>query len=242
MKNPELTARGDAMAEHIHKINEIDPGTRAALRRGLGRRPEDIANFHAHAVVTRYLPDGEDEATERAFYTVAALIAAQPRAARDQGTEPQEQDGDAAGEAGSAAVREDDTEDTGAAPPSAESGEGADRSEPKWRNLGQALAWAVENGALKEDTAPDRLHLLARYRLDRLHRELPKLVAHLRADLVPIDWGHLLRDLARWGHERDRVAKEWVQHYHRTRHRLHEQRKKAATNTPDGTDPGNERT
>src|SRR5699024_193461 len=77
---------------------------------------------------------------------------------------------------------------------------------------------------LKGDMVRGRLHLLARYRTDRLHRELPKLITHLRASAVPVDWGLLLRDLALWDEERGRVAKQWVQQYHRTRDRIQRQR------------------
>jgi CRISPR type I-E-associated protein CasB/Cse2 len=49
-----------------------------------------------------------------------------------------------------------------------------------------------------------------------VHRHLPRLIAHLRADLVAVDWVVLAEDLARWDIERDRVAKEWLQSFHRT--------------------------
>src|SRR5690606_30064731 len=168
--------------------------------------------------VARYLPERCSEAEERAFYTVAALVAAQPRGARDQealpgpereaaedGRPPGAEEG-ATGEAGD-----------GTAPPGEAAGpSGRDDTAAVTRHtLGQSLAWAVENGRLKGDMVRDRLHLLARYRTDRLHRELPKLIAHLRADLVPIDWGYLLADLARWESERGQVAKRWVQQDHR---------------------------
>ena len=95
MKRETLVKTGDRMVAYVRKVNAHDPGTRAALRRGLGRPPEDIANFHAHAVVALYLPEEHDRATERAFYTVAALVAAQQRGARDQEAEEWAQDEDA---------------------------------------------------------------------------------------------------------------------------------------------------
>ncbi|RNL86731.1 type I-E CRISPR-associated protein Cse2/CasB [Halostreptopolyspora alba] len=222
MNRPQLVATADRMVAHLRRINERDPGTRAMLRRGLGRPPEDIANFHAHAVVTRYLPERCDHATERAFYTVAALVAAQPRGARDQ----------EAAEATSAESTDEATAENAAAESTPEPAAPEDTAEGTRRTFGQTLAWAVENGHLKGDMVRERLHLLARYRTDRLHRELPKLVAHLRADLVPIDWGYLLRDLALWDEERDQVAKRWVQQYHRTRDQIQRQR---ATNGEPAT-------
>ncbi|MFC7329880.1 type I-E CRISPR-associated protein Cse2/CasB [Marinactinospora rubrisoli] len=208
MNEKELVAAGDRMTARIRHVIEHDPGLRTALRRGIGRPPKDIANFHAHAVVAPFLPERPDHATERAFYTVAALIAAQQRGARDQDVARAALEKDDGAEGGS----------TGAA------NTAAGRS--RRRNLGETLAWAVEKGRVNGDTARDRLHLLARYRVDRLHRELPKLVSYLRADLIPVDWGYLLRDLARWGSERDQVAKEWVQRYHRTRDDIQRERKR----------------
>ncbi|RCV51383.1 type I-E CRISPR-associated protein Cse2/CasB [Marinitenerispora sediminis] len=210
MNQKELIAVGDRMTARIRHVIENDPGLRAALRRGIGRPPKDIANFHAHAVVAPFLPERPDHATERAFYTVAALIAAQQRGARDQDVAGSASDGHEGAEGG----------------PTGGAGTAAGRS--RRRNLGETLAWAVEKGRVNGDAARDRLHLLARYRVDRLHRELPKLISYLRADLIPVDWGYLLRDLARWGSERDQVAKEWVQRYHRTRDDIQRERKRRA--------------
>lgn len=240
MNHHELVAAADRMVAQVRTINRHDPGTRAMLRRGLGRPPEDIANFHAHAVVARYLPERCTRAQERAFYTVAALVAAQPRGARDQEALP----GAPAEEPAHTPSADDDAAAVGhgeSAPANAEAespGTDDPAAEPR-RTLGQSLAWAVENGRLKGDMVRNRLHLLARYRTDRLNRELPKLVAQLRADLVPIDWGLLLADLARWEDARDEVAKQWVQQYHRTRDQIQRRRKDdGAADAPD--DPGTE--
>jgi CRISPR system Cascade subunit CasB len=70
-----------------------------------------------------------------------------------------------------------------------------------------------------------RLQLLARQDLNGLHRQLPRLVLHLRADLVRIDWPVLVRDLARWGRDPRQVAKEWMQSYYRTSERLTAEKK-----------------
>ncbi|MDS1269789.1 type I-E CRISPR-associated protein Cse2/CasB [Lipingzhangella sp. LS1_29] len=239
--NPnQLVATADRMVARLNTIIVDDPGTRAALRRGLGRPPQDLANFHAHAVVAPYLPTSCDEATERAFYTVAALVAAQPRSARDQVT-----DSDEAGE------EPEPAPDSAGATTSGESAAEivtASQAASKHRpNLGQTLAWAVEHGHLtnnpKRDPIRDRLHVLARYRTNRLHRELPKLIAYLRGQLVQVDWGYLLRDLARWEQDRERVAKEWVQQYHRTRGQIQRARERTP-NAESGTsdNPGSEPT
>ena len=76
-------ARYQRFVEHVQKVCAEDPGRRAALRRSLGRLPED-AGYRAHGVVARFLSETPNRAEERAFYAVAAMIAAQPRDARDQ--------------------------------------------------------------------------------------------------------------------------------------------------------------
>jgi CRISPR system Cascade subunit CasB len=70
----------EQFVQAITKICRSDPGRRAALRRGLRRRPEQAPTMHA--TVARWLPDNPRPAQERAFYTVAAMLAAQPPAAR----------------------------------------------------------------------------------------------------------------------------------------------------------------
>jgi len=79
----------DRYVAHVQAACRTDPGKRAALRSGLGRRPEQA--YRMHAVVARWLDAGAGPAKERAFYTVASLIAAQPPSAR---SEPDEQQGD----------------------------------------------------------------------------------------------------------------------------------------------------
>src|SRR5699024_6005229 len=153
VKRNALVKLGDRMVAYVRKVNAHDPGTRAALRRGLGRPPEDIANFHAHAVVALYLPEEHDRATERAFYTVAALVAAQPRGARDQEAEESAQDEDADSEA-----EEERTEDKASLPETRTGASGPSRSAQQQRHcLGQTLAQAVENGHLKGDMVRGRL-------------------------------------------------------------------------------------
>lgn len=73
--------RADKLArfvDHITTTCARDPGRRAALRRGLGRTPEQV--WTMHAIVAPWLPErrylAAHRAAERAFYTVAALIAA----------------------------------------------------------------------------------------------------------------------------------------------------------------------
>lgn len=272
--------RARKMAEDLSALVADSPRDRAALRRTLGRDPADPRVRPAHGIVTRYLPDpdspetgsprgpapseAESLAVEWAFYTVAALIAAQTRDARDQaGRTEDEQDGesrdeedrdeaarDEGGEAGRGAVGAidrpiDRTAETAEAAPGAgptgEDGQGQQESGPepgsgrrrvRPPNLGAALAAAVQARVVNEDTAEKRLHLLCRQSLAGVHNRLPQLVRHLRSGRVGVDWSVLTLDLARWATERDHVAKEWLQGYHRAREQARARERKRRPDTP----------
>ena len=198
----QLADRAARLVAEVHRTVTSDPRRRAELRRALGRPPERLTAWGAHAVVAPCLPHGADPVTERAFYAVASLIAAQPRPAPDQGSareeppRPAESTPTPAGEPGGAAA------DPAPAAGTAES-------------LGAALGRAVAQGTLPGNVE-SRLHLLCRQDVDGLHRHLPRLITRLGADRVPVDWVTLLVDLARWGRERDQVVKRWLQDYYRT--------------------------
>lgn len=167
-----------------------DPGQRAALRRGLGRPPEQA--YTMHAIVARWLPERPWPATEFAYYGVAAMIAAQARPAERE--------------------RERLDEDTGERP--------ADDEWRIRKNLGVSVAWGAirpdqDRRAVSKDTAEKRLHLLVRQGLPGVHQHLPGLVRHLRQLRVPVDWSQLIDDLSDWTRARDRVAKRWLQDFYR---------------------------
>lgn len=228
--------QADALAEQVSRLVVEEPAARAALRRGVGLTPDDPRMLAAHRVVAPHVPvprSDEDrrgpvsaweaQAVERAFYAVAAIMAAQPRSARDQGAETAEEEQD------SAAAAETSP---------AEQGGGSADEKPRQRpNLGVSLAEAVFKRGLNADTTEQRLHLLARQNLDGVHRHLPRLVLHLRGDDVHVDWGILARDLARWGRTPRQVAKEWVQSYHRTLETLRREADRAKNDdTTEGTE------
>lgn len=109
------------------------------------------------------------------------------------------------------------------------------------QNFGESLARAAFRGGPNASSRMDaRLQLLARQDLNGLHRQLPRLVQHLRADLVRIDWPVLIRDLARWGRDPRQVAKEWMQAYYRTSERLTAEKKHQ--DAAAGAGHGNEET
>lgn len=235
----EIRRAADRMARDLTKRVADEPAVRATLRRGVGRRVEDPAMLPLHSFVTPYLGDlherqgpgwtpTPDEAVERAFYAVATLIAAQPRQVRDRdaghgsGSEAAEEQSDADEVVGAeepsskeveGSVPEDSPESPNATDPS--EAEAEEKSE-KRHGLGSALGTATGKGLLNADTTEQRLHLLCRQSLDGVHIQLPRLLAHARKQGVEIAWGQLVLDLARWGGERDRVAKEWAQGFHRS--------------------------
>ncbi|RKS68102.1 CRISPR system Cascade subunit CasB [Actinomadura pelletieri DSM 43383] len=195
-----VSAAADRLVESVSEQIARSPGNRAALRRSVGRAPEHPQSRHAIALVARHIPPESDEAVERAFYAVAALIAAQPRQSPQDDSDDDVPNGETADELDAA---------TGVKAPES------------W-NLGATLgrAVALPGSPLKFDTVEARLHLLCRQRIDGLHRQLPRLVSQLKAIRVPVDWSRLTVDLSRWGTDADYVAKEWLQDYYRTYFRL----------------------
>lgn len=197
----------DALARHITRITVRNPGDRSALRHSLGK-PPGAAALAVHRIVVPYLPDPARTrhyaAAERAYYTVAALIASQPRSARDtpgdgdndETPEPRADGEPVPGPAGSTETRAPD--------PS------------RRHNLGHSLARAVEAGGT-ETSLENHLQLLIRQNADGLYRHLPRLILQLRGDQVRIDWGLLIHDLTQWASDPRRVAKQWAQDYYRQR-------------------------
>jgi CRISPR system Cascade subunit CasB len=244
----EVLRAADRMAENLEDRVRDEPAVRAVLRRASGKRVEDPAVLPVHGFVARYLDrlltsietDGQarwwfpERDVERAFYGVAAMIAAQPRQARDRVGAEDENSPEQAPQAPQG-VSPADRETPG--------GTGAEQRAAdalrRRANLGSALGRAVTQGRLNADTTEERLHLLCRQSVDGVHAQLPRLVLHARDKDVPVDWGRLTLDLSRWGADRDSVAKEWTQGYHRTieteRARREEARAQNAT-TDDSED------
>lgn len=185
------------------------PAARVKLRRGLRRSLDDVRQMHRW--VASSLPARRSEAQERAYYAVAAMIAAQPRYtfASDSGSDQEKVPSDAA-------------EGPGANSNSPHDGDSsADRYGP---SLGLAFAHAVEQSyggerEMRASTAERRLDLLTRQSLDGLHRHLPSSVRYLRRLEVEIDWAQLLADLADWPNYSGRIARRWLQDYYRQRYK-----------------------
>ncbi|KFF98124.1 hypothetical protein IQ62_27060 [Streptomyces scabiei] len=193
-----------AFTRWIEELCRDDPGARTALRSGLRRGLDDVPRMHRF--VSPWLPrNGQvPQSEQRAYYAVAAMIAAQPRtsyAAPDAAIGPD-----------SAPVSD----------PGSESEAGASETAPAPRygqSLGHAFALAVTESPgrdreMRESTAEARLNLLTRQSLNGLHRHLPAAVGYLRETGVPIDWAQLLSDLAAWPAHSKTISRRWLQHYY----------------------------
>ncbi|MEU6934819.1 type I-E CRISPR-associated protein Cse2/CasB [Streptomyces sp. NPDC046374] len=187
----------------VEQLCAADPGARSALRTGLRKNLDAVPQMHRF--VASWLPsDTTPEDTQRAYYTVASMIAAQPRTAL--ATPAPEGEGDVPDVSA--------VTDTPQPAPSAAPGYGP--------SLGIAFARAVvqspgRDKAMREATAESRLNLLTRQSLPGLHRHLPAAVAYLRACDVPVDWAQLLTDLTRWQQHAGRISRRWLQDYYRLR-------------------------
>ena len=200
----EIRDAADRMARELTRRVADEPAVRATLRRGVGHRVEDPAMLPLHSFVIPYLGDLHER--PRPSWTPTpgeAVERAFYAVATLIAAQPRQ-------------VRDRD----------AEHGPGSD-------GLGSALGTAVGKGLLNADTTEQRLHLLCRQSLDGVHIQLPRLMEHARKQGVDIAWGRLVLDLARWGGERDRVAKEWAQSFHRS---VAAARRHSAENTSNDPD------
>ncbi|GAA4898600.1 type I-E CRISPR-associated protein Cse2/CasB [Streptomonospora salina] len=249
----DLRERAGKLVAHVRDSVEHRPGERSALRRALGRHPDDTEiRPAARRVISPHLHDlhgPQREAVERAFYAVAALIAAQPRRARDEDIEPTPPGDDDHPPQPEAPATADDSGEADHAPgPQPSTGAVA-------LDLGSALGNSSVEAAKarspqssgdrdEQQEAPQekRLHLLCRQDLDGLHRHLPRIVRFLRSERVAVDWTRLACDLATWReggtNGRNRVAKQWLDGYYRVLsiEETRKRRTKQADDTPTGDD------
>ncbi|MFI2116682.1 type I-E CRISPR-associated protein Cse2/CasB [Streptomyces rubiginosohelvolus] len=189
--------RERAFTNWVEQVCREDPGARSALRSGLGKDLDSVRRMHR--LVAPWLPGRRSQDVERAYYTVAAMIAAQPRGALK-----------------SAGHSDEDPVQPGVQDPS--------RSTPRPRrtSLGTAFAVAVAEGPSREKemragTAESRLNLLTRQSVNGLHRHLPASVGYLRALDVEVDWAQLLNDIGSWRTRSGRISRTWLQDFYRLR-------------------------
>ncbi len=176
-----------AFTRWIDRRSFEDPGVRSALRRGRGRDLDAVPFMHR--IVAAWLTDEQlrDQDVQRAYYTVASLIAAQRR----------DQFAAAKSAAGTAA-------------------EGEERF-GRSLGAAFADGVAKGDAGIRESSAETRLNLLSRQSVAGLHRHLPGAVQQLRDKQVDVDWAQLLVDLIRWRRHSGAVKRRWLQDYYRAR-------------------------
>lgn len=219
-----------AYTSWIEQTCKNDPGARSALRSGLRRGIDEVPRMHR--LVAPWLPrDGAvPDSEQRAYYAVAAMIAAQPRSR----------------------YSEADDEETQAAPGPDSS---SDKVLPDQRavaeaprvgrygvSLGTAFALAVAQGPgrereMRESSAESRLNLLTRQSVTGLYRHLPASTRYLRELDVPVDWAQLLDDLIAWPVHSGRISRRWLQDYYRLRAKA-DHAKAARADEQEAEEPG----
>ncbi|MEU8597287.1 type I-E CRISPR-associated protein Cse2/CasB [Streptomyces globisporus] len=194
-----------AFALSIERLCRADPGARAALRAGLRRDLDHPRARPMHRLLTTRLPEGCDDRTAQAHYTVASLIAAQPRHAFTPG---QEDDEDAATAQGEQALPENGEPDEVTAP---------SEPTPYGSSFGATLGQAVmaKGASMRMSAAENRINLLTRQSLRGIHLHLPAAVNQVRSAGAPIDWGQLLADLVNWPYQSGRISRRWLQDFYR---------------------------
>ncbi len=195
----------------IEAVCAADPGARAALRSGLGKPLDEVPRMHR--IVAPLLPlSVRDDDTQRAFYTVASLIAAQKSEALRAGRIPA--DGSTPTDGDSSAARA-----------------------PYGTSLGLTFAAAVSadgRNGLRENAAETRLNLLTRQSTPGLHRHLPAAVRQLCDKKTPPDWAQLLVHLRAWPRDRKEIGRRWLQDFYRARHKATlDAARQTADTTPD---------
>ncbi|MFJ2026903.1 type I-E CRISPR-associated protein Cse2/CasB [Streptomyces sp. NPDC087897] len=207
---PRTRAAYVAFAESIERLCRRDPGARAALRAGLRRDVDHPRARPMHRLLTTRLPEECDDRTAQAHYTIASLIAAQPRHA----FAPDQEDGeDTVAEQGVGVLEESGAPDEKAA---------ASDSTPSYpapygSSFGATLGHAViaKGASMRMSAAENRINLLTRQSLRGIHLHLPAAVNQVRATDSPIDWGQLLADLVDWPHQSGRISRRWLQDFYR---------------------------
>ncbi|MFD6434339.1 type I-E CRISPR-associated protein Cse2/CasB [Streptomyces venezuelae] len=195
-------------AESIERLCRADPGARAALRAGLRRDLDHPRARVMHRLLTPRLPQGCDDKTAQAHYTVASLIAAQPRHAFSP---DQADDADTPDEHGTATeqvLQEDGAPDEEVAPTG---------PTPYGSSFGATLGQAVivKGTSMRMSAAESRINLLTRQSLRGIHLHLPAAVNQVRTTGVSIDWGQLLADLIAWPYQSGRISRRWLQDFYR---------------------------
>ncbi|MFE4599411.1 type I-E CRISPR-associated protein Cse2/CasB [Kitasatospora indigofera] len=176
-----------AFTRWIDRRSFEDPGVRSALRRGRGRDLDAVPFMHRF--VAGWLTEEQlrDPDVQRAYYTVASLIASQRR------------DQFAAAKSGAGTASE------------------SEGRYGRSLGAAFADGVAKGEAGLRESSAETRLNLLSRQSVAGLHRHLPGAVQQLRDKQVDVDWAQLLVDLSRWRRHCGAIKRRWLQDYYQAR-------------------------
>ncbi|WP_369383178.1 type I-E CRISPR-associated protein Cse2/CasB [Streptomyces sp. cg36] len=197
-----------AFTADVERLCRTDPGARAALRAGLRRDLNHPRARAMHRLLTPLLPQGCDDRAAQAHYTVAALIAAQPRHAFATEQEDDEDTADDVEAVTQQVLQEDGSPDERAAAP---------EPAPYGPSFGATLGHAVmaKGASMRMSAAESRLNLLTRQSLRGIHLHLPAAVNQVRTTDAAIDWGQLLTDLIDWPYRSGRISRRWLQDFYR---------------------------
>ncbi|TXS52768.1 type I-E CRISPR-associated protein Cse2/CasB [Streptomyces sp. t39] len=189
----------------VEHLCREDPGARAALRSGLRRDLDHPRARPMHRLLTPLLPEQCDDRTAQAHYTVASLIAAQPR----HTFAPEPNDDEA-----TAAEQDEQLLENGGEP--AEAAASAEIP-PYGTSFGATLGQAViaKGASMRKSAAESRINLLTRQSLRGIHLHLPAAVNQVRTTDATIDWGQLLADLINWPYQSGRISRRWLQDFYR---------------------------
>ncbi|MFB7999852.1 type I-E CRISPR-associated protein Cse2/CasB [Streptomyces sp. NPDC056002] len=207
-KRPRNRAAYTAFTARIERLCRTDPGARAALRAGLRRDLDHPRARAMHRLLTPLLPEECDDKTAQAHYTVASLIAAQPRHAFAPDQDNDEDTADEQGAVKKQVHHEDGEPDEEAAPPD---------PTPYGSSFGATLGRAViaKGASMRMSAAESRINLLTRQSLRGIHLHLPAAVNQVRTTGTSIDWGQLLADLVDWPYQSGRISRRWLQDFYR---------------------------
>lgn len=204
-ETPEVSKSQRQRATYVAFVNDVerlcrrDPGARAALRAGLRRDLDHPRTRPMHRLLIPLLPGGCGDRTTQAYYTVASLIAAQPRYAF-------------------APDQDDDEESEEEQAAEGESGDDAASSKPPyWPSFGAALGQAVaaKDTSMRLSAAESRINLLTRQSIRGIHLHLPAAVNQVRTTDTDVDWAQLLADLVDWPYRSGRISRRWLQDFYR---------------------------
>ncbi|WP_165987952.1 type I-E CRISPR-associated protein Cse2/CasB [Streptomyces sp. YIM 98790] len=203
-----------------------DPGTRNALRKDARGQSAEAAD-RLDRCIAPWLPNRCGPQEQAAYYTLAKMIADRPRyefsdpdpddaeGSQDGETE-QGRPAEPAGETGDAEPADSDESSSPAqSGPEGEQAQMAPARNPgRGESLGAAYARAVISRGMRENTARDRLKLLARQTETGVHKTLPRAVRHLQNEGVKLHWPRLFDELAEWATRRDAICRRWRQDFY----------------------------